>query len=195
MAERSGPPRSFVAMFPVGGVGAMLVLIVVAGAASGALAAVLARRFGRQWALLAGLLLWSLAVIAVLTLIPANGVPGIVPAEGRLNHCSWDIGGPAPDGFWILPGGQRMLNAVVFMPAGALLVLVATRWRWAVLTVPLGLAALAAYSTLIELTQLTAARIDRACDVTDIIDNVTGAAVGVLVGLTMLPVVRPWRWR
>ncbi len=40
------------------------------------------------------------------------------------------------------------------------------RWGW-----PL----LAAYSALIELTQLAAARIDRACDVTDIIDNVTGA--------------------
>ncbi len=35
---------------------------------------------------------------------------------------------------------------------------------------------------MIELTQLALARIDRACDVTDIIDNVTGAAVGVLVG-------------
>ena len=48
---------------------------------------------------------------------------------------------------------------------------------------PLGLALLAAYSTLIELTQLALARIDRACDVTDIIDNVTGAGVGVLIGL------------
>ena len=63
------------------------------------------------------------------------------------------------------------------------------------MTIPLGLAALAAYSTLIELTQLAAARIDRACDVTDIIDNVTGAVVGVLIGLALLPVVRPWRFR
>ena len=70
-------------------------------------------------------------MIGVLTLIPANGAPGIVSAEGRLTTCSWDIGGPAPDGFWILPGGQRLLNAVVFVPAGALLVLVAARWRWA----------------------------------------------------------------
>jgi glycopeptide antibiotics resistance protein len=60
--------------------------------------------------------------------------------------------------------------------------------------VPLGLVALAAYSTLIELTQLEAARIDRACDVTDIIDNVTGAAVGVLIGIVLLPFVRPWRF-
>jgi hypothetical protein len=182
-------------MFPFGGVGVMLLLIAGSGLVLGAVATVLARRFGWAWSVLAGLLLWSVVVIGVLTLIPANGAPGVVSAEGRLTTCSWDIGGPAPDGFWILPGGQRVLNAVVFVPSGTLLVLVAARWRSAWATVPLGLAALAAYSTLIELTQLAAARIDRACDVTDIIDNVTGAGLGVLIGLTMLPVVRPWRLR
>ena len=182
-------------MFPVGGVGVMLLLIAIAGLVAAGMAAALARRFGWRWSVLCGLLLWSLAVIGVITLIPANGAPGVVPAEGRLDTCSWDIGGPAPDGFWILPGGQRLLNATVFVPSGALLVLVAARWRWAWLTVPLGLGLLAGYSTLIELTQLALARIDRACDVTDIIDNVTGAGLGVLVGLVLLPVVRPWRWR
>ncbi len=182
-------------MFPYGGVGFMLVLIVAAGVVVAGVAAALARRFGWPWSLLAGLLLWSVAVIAVLTLIPANGAPGVVSAEGRLTTCSWDIGGPAPDGFWIFPGGQRLLNAVVFVPSGALLVLVAARWKSAWLTVPVGLAALAGYSTLIELTQLAAARIDRACDVTDIIDNVIGAGVGALVGIVALPLVRPWRWR
>ena len=177
-------------MFPVGGVGVMLLLIVLAGALAAGLTVALAGRFGWPWSILFGLLVWSLVVIGVLTLIPANGAPGIVPAEGRLDHCSWDIGGPAPDGFWILPGGQRLLNAVVFVPAGILLVLVAARWRWARVTVPLGLAALAAYSMLIEVTQLAAARIDRACDVTDVIDNVTGACVGVMVGLVLLLVLR-----
>ena len=173
----------------------MLLLIAVAAVVAAVVAALLASRFGWPWAALFGLLLFSIAGIGVLTLIPANGAPGVVSAEGRLDHCSWDIGGPAPDGFWILPGGQRMLNAVVFIPAGVLLVLVAARWRWAWVTVPLGLAALAGYSTLIELTQLAAARIDRACDVTDIIDNVTGAVMGVIIGIALLPVVRPWRFR
>jgi len=183
-------------MFPFGGVGVMLLFIAVSGAALGAMTAVLARWFGWAWSALLGLLLWSVVVIGVLTLIPANGAPGVVSAEGRLAGCSWDIGGPAPDGFWIFPGGQRLLNAVVFVPSGALLVLVAARWRrWAWVMVPLGLAGLAAYSTLIELTQLAAARIDRACDVTDIIDNVTGAGVGVLIGVALLPAVRPWRLR
>ncbi len=38
-------------------------------------------------------------------------------------------------------GGQRLLNAVVFVPSGALLVLVLARWRHAWLTIPLGLVA------------------------------------------------------
>jgi hypothetical protein len=182
-------------MFPVGGVGVMLVLIAVAGVAVTVLTVALSRRFGLPWSVLCGLLVWSVVVIGVITLIPANGAPGVVSAEGRLTECSWDIGGPAPDGFWILPGGQRMLNALVFLPSGVLLVLVAARWRWAWLTVPVGLALLVGYSTLIELTQLGLARIDRACDVTDIIDNVTGAGIGVLIGVALLPVVRPWRLR
>jgi len=182
-------------VFPVGGVGVMLAGIAVSGLLCGLLGWLLRPRFGAAWATSVALLAWSLVVIAMLTLIPANGAPGIVSAEGRLDECSRDIGGPAPDGFWILPGGQRLLNALIFVPSGVLLVLVAARWRSAWVSVPVGLALLAAYSTGIEATQLALARIDRACDVTDIIDNVTGAVVGVLVGIALATVVRPWRHR
>ena len=81
----------------------------------------------------------------------------------------------------------------MFVPSGALLVLAAARWRSAWATVPVGLVGLAAYSAIIEKTQLELARIDRACDVTDIIDNVTGAVVGVGIGIVAAIVVRPWR--
>lgn len=183
-------------MFPVGGVGVMLLGAVLSGLACLGLAMVVRRRAGWTWAMSLGLLVWSLIGIALVTLLPANGAPGIVSAEGRLDSCSWDIGGPAPDGFWILPGGQRLLNMVVFVPSGALLVLVAARWRrTAWVTVPIGFALLAAYSVLIELTQLELARLDRACDVTDMIDNVAGAAVGVLVGIVLALALRPWRSR
>lgn len=156
---------------------------------------VLRHWFGWTWSVSFGLLLWSVVVIALITLLPANGAPGVVSAEGRLTTCSWDIGGPAPDGFWIFAGGQRLLNTVVFVPSGALLVLVVTRWRSGWVTVPLGLVLLAAYSAGIELTQLALARIDRACDVTDIIDNTIGATIGVGVGLVLCLVVRPWHKR
>ncbi|WP_134740408.1 VanZ family protein [Nocardioides sp. 503] len=181
-------------MFPVGGVEYMLLGAVVSAVVFVLLALALRPRLGvTAWTLAA--LLWSLVVIGLVTLIPAGGAPGIVPAEGRMATCSWDIGGPAPEGFWIFSGGQRLLNTVIFVPSGVLLPLTATRWRSGWVTVPLGLALLAAYSVGIEKTQLELARIDRACDVTDIIDNVTGAAVGVGVGLVLALVVRPWRLR
>jgi len=181
-------------MFPVGGVEVMLLGALLSGLACLGLAALLRRRLGWLGAAALAGLLWSVAVIACVTLIPANGAPGIVSAEGRLTTCSWDIGGPAPDGFWIFSGGQRLLNAVIFVPSGALLVVLAARWRAAaVLVVPAGLALLAAYSAAIERTQLELARIDRACDVTDVVDNVTGAVAGALLGVLLAVLLRPWR--
>lgn len=182
-------------VFPVGGVGAMLFGALVAGVALVVVALVLRHWTGWQFAICLGLLLWSLIGIGLVTLLPANGVPGIVSAEGRLTTCSFDIGGPAPDGFWIFAGGQRLLNVVIFVPSGALMVLVATRWRAGWLLVPLGLVLLAAYSGVIEKLQLELARLDRACDVTDIIDNTLGAAIGVGVGLVLMVVLKPWRHR
>ena len=182
-------------VFPVGGVEVMLLLVVVSGAVCLLLALVLRPRLGWVSAGAIGGFVWSLAVIASITLIPANGAPGIVPAEGRLTGCSWDLGGPAPEGFWIFAGGQRLLNTVVFVPPGALLVVAAARWRSAWVLVPAGLAALAGYSVAIEATQLALARLDRACDVTDVVDNVTGAVLGVGLGLVLALLLRPWRRR
>lgn len=173
----------------------MLLGAVVSGLGFFALAALVRRRLGWVSALAITGLLWSLVVIALVTLIPAGGAPGVVAAEGRLATCSWDIGGPAPDGFWIFSGGQRLLNTVAFVPSGALLVVAAVRWRSAWVTVPVGLVLLAAYAVGIEYTQLQLARLDRACDVTDMIDNTTGAVVGVGIGLVLAVVLRPWRHR
>jgi glycopeptide antibiotics resistance protein len=84
---------------------------------------------------------------------------------------------------------------VVFIPSGALLVVAVARWRAAWVLVPAGLALLATFSIAIEATQLALARLDRACDVTDVIDNVTGAVFGVVVGIVLAVVLRPWRYR
>ena len=181
-------------MFPVGGYDVMALGALVAGVVLGLLGWLLAKRLGvAGWA--AAAFVWTIVVIALVTLIPADADPGVVLAEDRLPGCSFDIGGPAPDGFWIFSGGQRLLNTVAFVPSGAFLVLAAARWRSAWLTVPAGLVGLAAYSVAIEAVQLELARIDRACDATDVIDNVTGAAVGVGVGLLLALVLRPWRDR
>lgn len=182
-------------MFPVGGVDVMLLGAALALLPCALLGWLLARAgLGRLSAFCFAAFFWSLVVIALVTLIPPNGPPGIVSAEGRLTTCSWDIGGPAPDGFWIFAGGQRALNTALFVPSGALLVLSLARWRWWAATLaPWGLLFLGLYSAGIELTQLYFARLDRACDVTDIIDNLSGAAIGMLVGLPLALILRPWR--
>ncbi|MGZ4464143.1 MAG: VanZ family protein [Nocardioides sp.] len=180
-------------MFPVGGVGVMLLGAFVTGVVCLLLARALRGPLGPLTAYAVGGLLWSLAVIACVTLIPAHAHAGYVSAEGRMTSCSWDIGGPAPTGFWIFQSGQRALNTALFVPSGALLVVAAARWRAARWTVPVGLLLLACYSAGIEYTQLQLARIDRACDVTDVIDNVSGAALGVGAGLVLALVLRPWR--
>jgi glycopeptide antibiotics resistance protein len=182
-------------MFPVGGTSWML----LGAAVSGLFCLVVGLAVGRRMGPLAGFawggLLWSIAVIGLVTLLPPVNDPGIIPASQHQTSCSWDIGGPSPGGFWIFGGGQQLLNALLFVPAGLLMTVAFARWRAAKVLVPIGLLLLAAYSLGIEETQLQVARIDRACDVTDIIDNVSGAAFGVLVGLVLLPVLRPWRAR
>jgi hypothetical protein len=140
-------------------------------------------------------LVWSLVVIALVTLVPLYGIDLAVPAETRSDTCSLDYGGPAPDGFWVFSGGQRLLNTALFVPAGALLVVAVSRWRVGWIAAPLGLIGLAAYSLALELLQLELARIDRACDVTDLVDNVVGAAIGFALGLVVSAVLRPWRRR
>lgn len=155
----------------------------------------LSRRLGWVGAGAVAGLVWSLVVIGLVTLIPASGAPGFVTYEGRLDTCSLQVGGPAPDGFWIFSGGQRLLNTVVFVPSGALLVVAAARWRAAWVTVPVGLVLLASYSVAIEATQLALARLDRACDVTDVVDNVTGAVIGAGIGVVVAMTLRPWRSR
>ena len=173
----------------------MLVGIAASGVLCALLGLALRRRLGPMGAATTALLVWSVVVIGIVTLIPANGVPGFVTYEGRLDTCSFEVGGPAPDGFWIFSGGQRLLNTVIFVPSGALLVLTASRSRAAWVTVPLGLALLAAYSAGIELTQLALARLDRACDVTDVVDNVGGAVIGAGIGLVLAVLLRPWSRR
>lgn len=173
----------------------MLGLIAVGGLLCVLLALALRPRLGWLTAGSIAGFVWSLVVIGAITLIPANGAPGIVYADRRMNSCSWDIGGPAPDGFWIFAGTQRMLNTVVFVPAGALLVLAAARWRAAWKVVPIGLVGLVALSAGIEATQLVLARLDRACDVTDVVDNATGVLLGAGIGLVLALVLRPWRHR
>lgn len=175
------------------GFGGMLFGTVVSAALFVLLAFALLKPLGWVSAFSMAGFLWAITVIGLVTLLPLGPIDLAIPEESRSATCSYDIGGPAPDGFWIFESGQRTLNTLLFIPAGALLVLSVARWRAGWVLTPLGLAGLAAYSAAIEKTQLEVARIDRACDVTDIVDNVTGAAFGVGIGVVLIVIFQPWR--
>ena len=179
----------------IGGTGVMLVCSLATLAVFALIARALTPRLGSVTAIALSGCAWTVVAIGILTLLPAQWDTGIVPADARPDTCSMDYGGPAPDGFWILSGSQRMLNVAVFVPAGALWVLGVARWRRAWVLVPLGLAALALYSAGIELLQFELARIDRSCDVTDVVDNITGVVLGGAIGVVLALVLRPWRQR
>ena len=166
-----------------------------AGVVAVLLVLVTRRRLGTPTAVAVAGLLWSLVAIALVTLVPTRADIGVVPAESRSEACSWDYGGPSGAAFEVLGFDQRTLNVLLFVPAGLFLVLAVGRWWSGLLLAPVGLAALAAYSLAIEFTQLQLARLDRACDVTDMVDNILGAGIGFAMGLVLLPVVRPWRGR
>lgn len=175
------------------GTGAMVLGALASAVVFGLLALILLRPLGWVSAFSMVGFGWAVTVIALVTLMPLEAIDLAIPQETRRVTCSWDIGGPAPDGFWIFQNGQRTLNTALFVPAGALLVLAVARWRAGWVLTPLGLVALAVYSAAIEKVQLEVARIDRACDLTDIVDNVTGAVFGVAAGLVLILVFRPWR--
>jgi glycopeptide antibiotics resistance protein len=179
----------------VGGVGVMVLGAAVSGLVLWLAAWAMSRRLGWVTALAVAGLVWSLVVIALVTLVPTSPDTGWVARGEAQTTCSFDYGGPAPEGFWIFSGTQRMLNAALFVPSGVLVVLAVARWPRAWRLAPLGLLALAAYSVGIEAAQLALARIDRACDITDVVDNVTGAALGFLAGLLLAAVLQPWRRR
>ncbi len=179
----------------IGGTGVM-----VLGAWAAGVVAVLLALVGRRWlgttsAVAVAGMLWSLVAIALVTLVPTRADIGIVPAESRSDSCSWDYGGPSGAAFEVFALDQRTLNVLLFVPAGMFLVLAIGRWWSGLLLAPVGLAGLAAYSLGIEFSQLQLARLDRACDVTDMVDNVLGAGVGFVVGVVLLPILRPWQGR
>jgi hypothetical protein len=75
---------------------------------------------------------------------------------------------------------QRLLNVLLLVPAAALGVVVAARLRGRAGT-PL-LVGVVALPLLFETVQWAFPDLNRACDVTDLVDNLTGVAAGLLVG-------------
>jgi glycopeptide antibiotics resistance protein len=136
-----------------------------------------ARSFGTT-RLHAFALLVSVAAIVALTLTPAGGFGG----HACRIPSSWPI---SLDDF--MHPTDRGLNVVLFIPLGIALGLMP---RSAAKAEAVILAALS--PLLIELTQ-SMVGLGRTCEAADVIDNLTGLAVGLVIAGAMGVLLRRWR--
>jgi VanZ family protein len=137
-----------------------------------------ARSFGTT-RLHAFVLLVSVGGIVALTLTPA-GDPG---GHACRAPSSWPT---SLDEF--VPLTERGLNVMLFIPLGVALGLMPRSPAKAEAVVLAALSPL-----LIELTQSIAGGLGRTCEVTDVVDNLTGLAVGFLIAGVAGVVHRRWR--
>lgn len=136
-----------------------------------------ARSFGTT-RLHAFALLVSVAGIVALTLTPAGGFGG----HACRIPSSWPI---SLDDF--VHPTDRGLNVVLFIPLGIVLGLMP---RSPIKVEAVIIAALS--PLLIELTQ-SMVGLGRTCEATDVVDNLSGLAVGLLIGAVLGVVLRRWR--
>lgn len=154
---------------------AVLVAGAVGAVVAVAVAAVLVRRRGLGWGRAVGwaALGWFVLLVVAVTLSPSD-------SEAAAAGCRFDTGA-------VLTGWRtddaRLLNALLFVPASALTVLLPRRPA-------VGLAALVALAVVLELLQ-SSGPIGRSCDLTDVVDNWTGVALGTAAGLAARRLARP----
>lgn len=117
-------------------------------------------------------LLWVLATITAMSLEPDSGRDGA-------GSCSFAL-----DYEFAFVINQRTLNQALYIPLGLLAVMIARSTRQRIAAVGAALA----LSMVFELLQSTES-IGRSCDITDVIDNGIGIAIGVGLGtvFTMIP--------
>jgi hypothetical protein len=144
----------------------MVVSIVIGYVANGRIARALG--VGR---ILAYSLVFSAMLILSATLTPGGDPPHHAPGS-----CDFSRLGPAPIAA-ILTIGDPSLNVFLFVPLGAALGLLPRSRRKAGLLV-----AAMALPFAIETIQLLAVPLDRACQSADVADNLTGLAIGLVVG-------------
>jgi hypothetical protein len=122
----------------------------------------------------AWLLLFSLGVTLAITISPLSGAT--VPSPGTPRTCNLSRTWP-PSPADLLRGEDVALNVLMLVPLGVAIGFMPMSRRKLVVVV----AAIALPPT-IELIQLLAAELGRACQGADVADNVTGLAIGIAAG-------------
>ena len=147
----------------------LVISIVIALALSGRVARWLGIARPIAWGLLFGL-----GIIVAATLTPGGGVfrSGAVGSGA----CEFSRVGLAPIAE-VLRFGETGLNVLLFIPLGVSIGFLPSS-RIKLIMIVGGIA----LPFLIELTQLAATFLDRQCQSADVIDNLTGLAIGLVVG-------------
>jgi len=127
-------------------------------------------------------LLLSLGLIASATLTPSREAVRF----GTIGSGSCDLGRIGPASLAeLLAFGDPTLNVLLFIPLGVVIGLFPASRRKVVLVV-----AALALPFAIETIQLLARGLDRACQSSDVSDNLTGLVIGLVVGLVVGVVAR-----
>ena len=146
---------------------------------------VLSRRVARAFKVrrtVAMTLLLSLGLIASATLTPSREAVRF----GTIGSGSCDLGRIGPASLAeLLAFGDPTLNVLLFIPLGVVIGLFPASRRKVVLVV-----AALALPFAIETIQLLTRGLDRACQSSDVSDNLTGLVIGLLVGLVVGVVAR-----
>jgi hypothetical protein len=121
-------------------------------------------------------------VVAVGIVLAATLTPGREALESGAvggGFCDLSRIGPAPVSV-LLELNEQSLNVLLFIPLGLVVAcLPGSRWK-----VGLFLSAIAA-PLAIELIQMAVRPFDRACESADVVDNLTGLLIGMVVGVVI----------
>ena len=148
----------------------VVISIVVSIAASGALGRALGVRRAVAW-----VMVLSLGIITAATLTPQWEALAF-GAQGS-SSCDLSRLGLAPLGELLEPS-EASLNVLMFIPLGATIGLLPRSRRKAAIVI-----AAIALPFAIETTQLLVPALDRACESADVVDNLTGLAIGLAGGV------------
>ena len=129
----------------------------------------------RSGPLLSWALVVSLGIILSATLTPSR--EAIDSGAAGLRACDFSRVGLAPVQE-LIRLSETSLNVLMFLPLGAAIGLVPRSRRKAVLV-----ACAIALPFAIEATQLLVRRLDRVCESADVVDNLTGLAIGLAGGV------------
>jgi VanZ like family len=156
---------------------------------SGVLGLILCVPLGRALgiaSLNAWLLIFGFGIVIAATLTPSREAL----AEGAIGTGFCDLSRFTPPGLdQILSFDDTSLNVILFIPLGIAVGCVPPRSHMAELIL-LG----ATLPFIIEAVQLLVTQLDRACQSADVVDNLLGFAIGLVVGLLAAGLFRAVRW-